>query len=170
MKNGILYTLINYFKNMNRSDYSKHKKTMRVIGMPMLIIGIILTIVGFISFASPHPDDPKVGVDSHKEFGEKMDRSANRHLTSMFMFGAGGLMIVFGFALVGTSAARPISKYYSTEMSPAMKIAAESIGEGLKESGAFGAGQKEIIKIKCPHCGYLESEDADFCSKCGKKI
>jgi len=171
MKNGILYTLINYFKNMNRPNYSKHKNVMRAVGIPLLIIGIILVIVGFISFASPNPDDPKVGVDSHEEFREKMDRSSDRHMSSMFMIGAGGFMTVIGFALVGASAARPVSKYYASEMSPAMKIAAESIGEGLKESGAFGQNQpKEIIKIKCPHCGYLESEDADFCSKCGKKV
>ena len=27
-----------------------------------------------------------------------------------------------------------------------------------------------IIKVRCPHCGYLESEDAIYCSKCGKNM
>ena len=27
-----------------------------------------------------------------------------------------------------------------------------------------------IIKVRCPHCGYLESEDALYCSKCGKSM
>jgi len=156
---------------MERPNYSEHKTAMRAIGIPLLVTGIILVIIGFVSFASPHPDEPKVGVDSHQEFSEKMDRSSERHMNSMLMFGAGGFMAVIGFALVGASLTRPVSKYYATEMDPALKIAAQSIGEGLKESGAFESKQqKEIIKIKCPHCGYLESEDADFCSKCGKKI
>jgi flagellar biosynthesis/type III secretory pathway M-ring protein FliF/YscJ len=27
-----------------------------------------------------------------------------------------------------------------------------------------------IIKVRCPHCGYLESEDAVYCSKCGRSM
>jgi len=152
-------------------DYSEHKKAMRMIGIPLLLIGVILTIVGFVSFASPNPDDPQVGVDSHQEFREKMDRSAERHLNSMFMFGGGAFMAMIGFGLVSASATRPVSKYYATELSPAMKITGQSIAEGIKESGLISSKEStEIIKIKCPHCGYLESEDAGFCSKCGKKI
>lgn len=152
-------------------DYSEYKTVMRVIGIPLLIIGIILTIVGFVSFASPDPDDPDVFHDSFEEFGEKMDRSAERHRTYMFMFGGGAFMMMIGFALVGASVTRPVSKYYATEMSPAIEITGKAIGEGLKESGVLSqSNQKEIIKIKCPNCGYLESEDAEFCSKCGKKI
>jgi len=144
---------------------------MRLIGVPLLIIGIILIIVGFLSFISPHPDDPQVGVNSHDEFREKMHRSSDRHTTYLLMFGAGGFIAMIGFGLVGATLARPVSKYYATEMSPAVQITGESIAEGIKKSGLATTQQtKEIIKVKCPHCGYLESEDADFCSKCGKKI
>lgn len=33
-----------------------------------------------------------------------------------------------------------------------------------------GSGGNTIIKVRCPHCGYLESEDAVYCSKCGKSM
>ena len=132
-------------------DYSKHKKTMRIIGVPLIIFGIIICILGFTSFTNGDFDS----------FG----LTAGMYLGGFLMAGIGAMLIFVSFA-------RPVSKYYATEMSPAMQITGESIGTGLKNSG-FGNNKtqtKEIIKIKCPHCGYLESEDADFCSKCGKKI
>ena len=131
-------------------DYSKHKTAMRAIGIPLLIIGIILIIYGFTRFGS----------------GSFEESTGN-----MMLFAAGGFLTLIGFMLVGLTLIRPVSKYYATEASPAIKIASESLGGGLKESGAMGSSApNEVIKVKCPHCGYLDSEDAEFCSKCGKKI
>lgn len=128
-------------------DYSKQKLVMRAVGIPLIIIGIIVLIIGFKNFASGSFD---------QAFG------------NMALFMVGGIMTIAGFALVSWTLIRPISKYYATEASPAIKTVGGALGEGLKESGI--GSQKEVIKVKCPHCGYLESEDADFCSKCGKKI
>jgi len=126
-----------------KDDYKNLKIVLRAIGIPLLIIGIIFVIIGFTSFSS----------------------------SGFMLFGLGGFLTVIGFGLVSFSIVRPMSKYYATEASPAIEIAGESIGEGLKKSGFNTAQeQKQIIKVKCPHCGYLESEDAEFCSKCGKKI
>jgi len=44
------------------------------------------------------------------------------------------------------------------------------MAKGIKDSVVTQSIRSEIIKIKCPNCGYLENEDAKFCSKCGKKI
>jgi len=128
---------------MNK-DYSKYKILMRAIGLPLAIIGIIFIIVGFSNFGGAH--------------------------SYIIVFATGGFLLVIGFGLLSLSIVRPISKYYISEASPAIKMASNSIGEGLKESGFQVTQEKEVIKIKCPNCGYLESEDADFCSKCGKKI
>jgi len=122
---------------------------MRAIGIPVLVIGIILLIVSFVNFA-----------------GGSISGAAGNMIT----FALGGIMLVIGFGLVGLSIVRPLSKYYASEGAPGIKIASKSIGDGLKDSNVFSDTKKEIIKIKCPHCGYLESEDAEFCSKCGKKI
>ncbi|HEB37717.1 MAG TPA: hypothetical protein ENI14_03550 [Thermoplasmatales archaeon] len=29
---------------------------------------------------------------------------------------------------------------------------------------------KDSIRVRCPHCGYLESGDALFCSKCRRRL
>jgi hypothetical protein len=115
----------------------------------LIVVGINLAIFDFTSFSTD-------------EFESAAANSA------IFMLGS--IMAMIGFALIRLSVIKPVSKYYATELSPAMKITGQSIAEGVKESGIGSYNQKEIIKIKCSHCGYLETEDVDFCSKCGKKL
>ena len=131
---------------MNK-DYSKVKKIMLGIGIPLLVIGIILAVLGFSSFIG--------------SFGEE---SINKSSNAMSYFVIGGFLIVIGFGLVGLSLLRRYTSYVATETSPAIATASQAFGKGVM------GGSKEVVKIKCPNCGYLESEDAEFCSKCGKKM
>jgi hypothetical protein len=153
---------------INLKDYSKQKTVMRAVGIPLLILGIILLIFGFMQFLDTE-GDPDI-QDPFDEFTSKMDESANRRMGAMGFIVLGGLMLVIGFGLVGLTLIKSMSKYYATEAHSGIKTTGHSLGSGLKDSGFAKAESKEIIKIKCPHCGYLESQDADFCSKCGKKI
>ena len=140
-------------KNMEREkmkDYSQHKDIMVAIGIPLIAVGAIISIIGWTSFG-------RGSFDSAPTYG--------------MMFIGGAFMAMIGFSLLRLAFIRPVSKYVATEASPAMKIAGQSIGEGLKESGIVSGGQsKEVVKIKCRNCGYLDTEDAEFCSKCGKKL
>ncbi len=120
-----------------------------IIGVPLLILGAFLVISGFSS----------LGLSGFKE-------SKN----SMFSFAIGAFLILIGFFLVGLTIIKPMSKYTATEASSGVKTIGQSFGDGLEKSRFDSSEKKEIIKIKCPHCGYLESEDAKFCSKCSKKI
>ena len=131
-------------------DYSKQKKIMRAVGIPLIIIGIIFVAYGIMNFGKGSFED-------------------SRTYQMFFMFGS--IIGMIGFLLTYLSVFRHVAKFYATEASPAITTASHAFGTGLKESGTMGnSTQKEIIKVKCPHCGYLESEDAEFCSKCGKKI
>ena len=91
-------------------DYKTLKLIMRAIGIPLLVIGIIMVIIGFSSFYSG----------------------------CIMIFGLGGFMVVIGFALISISIVLSVSKYYTTEASSAIKIASQSVGERLKELG-FGS-------------------------------
>ena len=33
-----------------------------------------------------------------------------------------------------------------------------------------GSEGNTVIKVRCPQCGYLESEDSIYCSKCGRSM
>ena len=75
-------------------DHSKHKIVMRIIGIPLLVIGIILAILGFTIFTSGSFD---------QAFG------------NIIMIVTDGFLNVSGFGLVGLTLNRPISKYCATE-------------------------------------------------------
>jgi len=36
--------------------------------------------------------------------------------------------------------------------------------------GAVGSPPREIIKVRCRHCGALDDEAARYCSNCGKEM
>jgi hypothetical protein len=67
-----------------------------------------------------------------------------------------------------------IAKFYSRATGGAMKYSTENVADGfasgLSKHGMSIGGGKEVVKIKCRNCGYLETEDAEFCSKCGQTM
>ena len=137
-------------------DYTDAKKIMRIVGIILLVVGIIFAAYGFTFFG---------------KHGDSFEESSSYGNTWFIFTGIGMFSVFVGIVLLKFSLIRPISKYIATEASPAITTASHAIGKGLKESGAMGSSApKEVIRIKCPHCGYLESEDAEFCSKCSKKI
>ena len=40
----------------------------------------------------------------------------------------------------------------------------------LRDAVARGGGAEPQIRVRCPSCGYLETEDASFCSGCGASM
>ena len=66
---------------------------------------------------------------------------------------------------------RPVTGYVATEAAPAIETAATAFGTGLRDAGfgAPGVGGT-VVRVKCRNCGYLETEDAEFCSKCGQRL
>lgn len=125
----------------------KAKKIMLGIGIPLLLIGAILGVFGFASF---------MGSFDKEAFDE-----ANN---AMVYITIGVLLLIIGFGLVGLGLLGKYATYVAEETSPAITTASQAFAKGLTGES------KEVVKIKCPNCVYLESEDAEFCSKCGKKI
>ncbi|HEX9339874.1 MAG TPA: zinc ribbon domain-containing protein [Thermoplasmata archaeon] len=82
----------------------------------------------------------------------------------MVLMGIGGYALRFGLV-------RPVTTYVATEASPGIETAVTAIGQGLRQAG-FGPSPtgSNAIRVKCRNCGYLETEDADFCSKCGQRL
>ena len=64
-------------------------------------------------------------------------------------------------------------KFFAKETAPATRITTEAatdgIASGLHKHG-MSIGGKEVIRVKCRNCGFLETEDAEFCSKCGQAM
>jgi len=94
-------------------------------------------------------------------------------IPGMFIAAAGFVLAVVGSHFRFLARTGEITSYIATETSPTMKISSESITDGIAsglEKHNIEIGQKEVVKIKCRNCGYLETEDAEFCSKCGQPM
>jgi hypothetical protein len=135
-------------------------KIMVIIGLVGLVTGIVLYIVGF---------------------------TIDTFIIAPLVIGGFLLVISFGVLAFGlqirfAANAGKYARYMARETAPAANImmkktapgmktaagaVAEGIAEGLGKEG-MSLGGKEVVKIKCRNCGYLETEDAEYCSKCGQ--
>lgn len=162
----------------NRSDrideMERHKRirnTLRWIGFPLLFIGILLIVLGFILFTSPMHG---MGEDPDS-WGNSFSDAKN----GWIMIAVGAPMFVVGSVLVRFSFLGTVAKYVANESRDAVSIAGDSAGVGLSRGIRRGGGIPlthmdkgggDGIKIRCRKCGYLDSEDAKFCSRCGSRL
>ncbi len=148
------------------------KQILRIVGIIVLIIGVIVLMIGISKMSNNSLDD----------------ESFNETSTGMFTTFAGVAFLMFGGMLLYYSVVGRVASYFADEYSPAIETGTEAFGAGITRGIQRGGGlkfqiestdqqpvssarqQKEVIKIKCRSCGYLETEDAEFCSKCGNKI
>jgi len=124
---------------------------LRVGGILLVIIGVIIMIYSFVTLFG--------------NFGPSFVEVKQKSITWLGLSALGGILLVTGGIMFYFSILRPISKYVANEVSPAITTASEAFRKGIEK-----AVKEKIIKVKCPYCGYLESEDAEFCSKCGKRL
>lgn len=151
------------------SEYEEKKQNIRLFGIILLIVGIGIAIFAVINLFSAFSSVPS--LDNPDDIGEQMG--------SFFL---GGILLVVGFSCISfgykmffVTHLRGIARYAAVETAPAAEIMTEAVAGGISKGFAKSGGspfsqEKEVIRIKCRNCGYLETEDADFCSKCGEKI
>jgi hypothetical protein len=155
-------------------EYKSTKTRLKIVSFCLMVVGAVLVIIGGSNILGSFTSFPDVSSMESFNAGEFMGG-----------FFIGGITLVFGFALLGigvqlflTANARAISKYAATETAPATSIMTEAVASGFSKGmkgsgfglGGLGSSEREVVKIKCRNCGYLETEDADFCSKCGQRI
>jgi len=134
---------------------SARKSGLMGIGIAVLIVGIVLAILGLaLFFSSWGSSDP------------------GRGLLGMGLMAPGFILIMVGWMLVYYANIGKFASYIARETSPAMMTASTAFGQGLRNAGGIPPGMlanpaPQVVKIRCRYCGYLETEDAKFCSNCG---
>ena len=137
---------------------------LRQLGIGLLVVGFLLFLLSFVPVFlafNRFMEDP---------FGSSGSMFGSFFLSfvigalSIIMIGAGGFALRLGLV-------RPVTGYVATEAASAIETAATAFGTGLRDAGfgAPGAGGT-VVRVKCRNCGYLETEDAEFCSKCGQRL
>jgi len=137
---------------------------LRQVGIALVGIGLLLFFLSFV------PIFLAFNSFMQNPFGSAGSIFGSFFLS--FLIGAVGILLlgVGGFAL-RLGLVRPVTSYIATEAAPAIQTAATAFGAGIREAG-FGASgvAGTVVRVKCRNCGYLETEDAEFCSKCGQRM
>src|SRR5881628_2763890 len=128
---------------------------LRQVGVALMGIGLVLFFLSFVPI-----------LLAFNSFMQDPFGSAGSMFGSFFVSFLIGAIGIITLGLV-----RPVTGYVATEAAPAIQTAATAFAAGIREAG-FGASgvAGSLIRVKCRNCGYLETEDAEFCSKCGQRM
>lgn len=127
------------------------RRFLQFASVAFIAVGLTLFVLGIVDFL--------------RVFGEIDVPFAEPRMPEVWMIFLGiGLAVVGGY-LSHFAFLKPISEIVATETEGAVEITGSALGRGLQSS--FGPVRTpEVVKIKCRACGYLETEDAKFCSHC----
>jgi hypothetical protein len=137
-----------------------------VLGAILLVVGIIIAIIGLVTIVG----GGFLAGPATTSFGTMA--------TGMFATFIGFSMAGTGTFLLYLSFLGSVASFYAEETKPAIRTVGEGAGEGLATGIRKGGGirtegergGKDVVKVKCRECGYLDTEDATYCSNCGKKL
>jgi len=133
----------------------KGKIAGKIIFLILLTIGLILAIWG--GFSSSNQINIWMGSGSTSAF--------NSSATYAGIAFGGVFCCMIGFVIFMFTHQGSIARFQAKQNAEALEISARAISRGFNLDT-----ENENIKIKCRTCGYLESEDAEFCSKCGNRL
>ncbi len=141
--------------NQTKASLKKRSKSLLISGVIVLIVAITMIALSFV----------------FSDFGPNLALM----FPAFFGLFIGSVLCMIGFYLWYATKMEKISGYVSKATGDSAKYSTEKVTDGFatgleKHGMSIGGGGKEIVKVKCRNCGYLETEDAEFCSKCGQTI
>ena len=158
-----------------KEKHERTKRILKIVGPIVAAAGLILAVVGFVSFFSSFGDDG---------------------MPSLFWCAFVGMPVfVTGLGITFTAFRREIATYHKNESAPVInefaediKPAVQSVASAVRETAAAqdaicpNCGEKNDADAKfckncgaalrkvCPHCGEQNDADAKFCKSCGKSL
>lgn len=157
-----------------KEKHERTKRILKIVGPIVAAAGLILAVVGFVSFFSSFGGDG---------------------MPSLFWCAFVGMPVfVIGLGITFTAFRREIATYQKNESAPVInefaediKPAVQSVASAVRETAAQDAicpdcGEKNDADAKfckncgaalrkvCPDCGEQNDADAKFCKSCGKSL
>ncbi len=142
---------------------SEGRKIAYYIGMGLMVLGGILFVSTFVTFAM--------------HFGDFSNFASNAKSEMLRAFGGMAFLIVGGIirgigaqGLAGSGVVLDPDKARQ-DLEPYSRMAGGMVKDALEEADVnLGRRPEKVIMIKCPLCGKLNEEDSKFCQECGKQI
>ena len=133
-----------------KEKHERTKRILKIVGPIVAAAGLILAVVGFVSFFSSFGDDG---------------------MPSLFWCAFVGMPVfVIGLGITFTAFRREIATYQKNESAPVInefaediKPAVQSVASAVRETAAAQDGI-------CPNCGEKNDADAKFCKNCGAAL
>jgi hypothetical protein len=145
------------------TQVSESRKNTYLLGQIILGIGVLLFLSNFVIFGASFGDFSnfagKIRQQMGLAFGGMICIVIGAFLMKLGKYGKAGA----GFTL------DPEQERLDKE--PINRSIGGQLSDILDEAGINKAGgSKEIIKIRCTHCQYLNDEADKFCGGCGKSL
>ncbi len=131
----------------DKNKHAKIKKTLKIAGICVMVIGAAFAITGFVSFFT--------------SFGTGSP-------SSLFWCCFVGLpLLVVGGTMTSWGFRREITGYVKNETVPVIYEAGQEIAPAVSAIAKAAKGEEENL---CPICGKPNEEKANFCRHCGAEL
>lgn len=132
-----------------KEKHERTKRILKIVGPIVAAAGLILAVVGFVSFFS--------------SFG-------SGGMPSLFWCAFVGMPVfVIGLGITFTAFRREIATYQKNESAPVINEFAEDIKPAV-QSVASAVRETAAQDAICPNCGEKNDADAKFCKNCGAAL
>ena len=133
-----------------KEKHERTKRILKIVGPIVAAAGLILAVVGFVSFFSSFGGDG---------------------MPSLFWCAFVGMPVfVIGLGITFTAFRREIATYQKNESAPVINEFAEDCGEKNDADAKFCKNCGAALRKVCPDCGEQNDADAKFCKSCGKSL
>jgi uncharacterized membrane protein len=149
--------------NKYLQENKKAKRVLKIVGFISLILGIILTVAGFISVFNDFNDSGEPFLLPHEIPRHRPGNPGLIFLGFPLIFIGG---VCLSYAYMGK-----VARYTASEMAPVAKDTANYMIDGTKDEIIDLISKiKGNTKINCPYCGDENDSDAVYCDYCGRKL
>ena len=132
-----------------KEKHERTKRILKIVGPIVAAAGLILAVVGFVSFFSSFGGDG---------------------MPSLFWCAFVGMPVfVIGLGITFTAFRREIATYQKNESAPVINEFAEDIKPAV-QSVAAAVRETAAQDAICPNCGEKNDADAKFCKNCGAAL
>jgi hypothetical protein len=146
-----------------RRQVSPERKAAYYVGMVLSVVGLVVFLSTFVTFAT-HFGDPS-GVMAMS--GSMMVRA----IGGMILMMIGGA--VMGIGRKGLAGAGVVldPERGRRDLEPFTRQAGGMLKDALDEADIHLGGRTDkVVVIKCRECGKLNEDDSKFCQECGKPL
>mgnify|MGYP001622929487 FL=1 len=133
-----------------KEKHERTKRILKIVGPIVAAAGLILAVVGFVSFFSSFGGDG---------------------MPSLFWCAFVGMPVfVIGLGITFTAFRREIATYHKNESAPVINEFAEVIKPAVQSVASAVRETAAAQDATCPNCGEKNDADAKFCKNCGAAL